>query len=583
MGSAPPAKAAEAAPPSSSAGKDATILPNTSSEKRKRTLDAAGAGDDAATATTAATPKKPRLTKEEREAREKAKDNEKKKREDEKRKKEEEKKKREEAREEEKRKKEEEKRKKEEEKKKKEEEKRKKEEAREEERRRKEEERQKKERSQLRLNSFFVKPGMPKRVVGSSTVQKPVSIKATEGAGEEGAVEKATTKKKELSDYEKTFPPFFVKPNMVVAAPPFQRAPEEKRKAVEKIDELLRTQVWTTEVPPVKPVSKEEMVQLLRLPPTFQRRRSRSREYSTKDIIARINAPDDPGLPPIGPAARNSAKLALTPEYYLKLLNTLPHKSLKFCEDVRPPYSGTYTRKPLRRGLRRGARPFERSLPGVDYEYDSEAEWVAEEEGEELLSDEEEDDVSTAGSDDLEGFLDDEDEVLVKRGTLGALVAINSGLCWEDEKGRNPRRDLEEMRLEVLHDAVKGPIDPFSTAYWHPPAPQKTSMPPPPRQPLSIASHNNSSPSSTPSATASALASTSLAAAASAGKKLVPPEEMENFRAAIDGSDMTKAGLIEVLKKAFPRITKEAIKNTLDLVAERVGDRLDDKRWVLRK
>lgn len=102
----------------------------------------------------------------------------------------------------------------------------------------------------------------------------------------------------------------------------------------------------------------------------------------------------------------------------------------------------------------------------------------------------------------------------------------------------------------------------------------------PPRQPLASSNQNLAIPAT--SATTAPTAASTIAAASSAGRKIVPPEEMENFRRAIDGSDMTKAGLIEVLKKAFPKITKDAIKNTLDLVAERVGDKKDDKRWVLK-
>jgi chromatin assembly factor 1 subunit A len=64
-------------------------------------------------------------------------------------------------------------------------------------------------------------------------------------------------------------------------------------------------------------------------------------------------------------------------------------------------------------------------------------------------------------------------------------------------------------------------------------------------------------------------------------KSTVPAEQLEDFKRAIEGSDMTKTGLIEVLKKQFPKIPKEAIKNTVGLVAERVGDKQDDKRWVL--
>ena len=57
---------------------------------------------------------------------------------------------------------------------------------------------------------------------------------------------------------------------------------------------------------------------------------------------------------------------------------------------------------------------------------------------------------------------------------------------------------------------------------------------------------------------------------------------MAEFKAAIQGSDLTKAGLIEILKKQFPKTSKDAIKDTLGLVAERVGGKEVDKRWVVR-
>lgn len=62
---------------------------------------------------------------------------------------------------------------------------------------------------------------------------------------------------------------------------------------------------------------------------------------------------------------------------------------------------------------------------------------------------------------------------------------------------------------------------------------------------------------------------------------LVPAEDLDAFKRAVEGSDMTKAGLVEVLKKQFPKIGKESIKQTLGKVAARVGDREKDKRWVL--
>lgn len=56
---------------------------------------------------------------------------------------------------------------------------------------------------------------------------------------------------------------------------------------------------------------------------------------------------------------------------------------------------------------------------------------------------------------------------------------------------------------------------------------------------------------------------------------------MENFKREIQGSDLSKLGLIEVLKKKFPKQTGAAIKGTLEMVARRVGSKEVDKRWVL--
>lgn len=121
-------------------------------------------------------------------------------------------------------------------------------------------------------------------------------------------------------------------------------------------------------------------------------------------------------------------------------------------------------------------------------------------------------------------------------------------------------------------DGVRAPIDPFSTKYWEPLAPPRprtlmTAMEPPARRPLSLVR---------PAAAGSA------AAAAVAAAKLVPDDLLGEFRSAIEGSDMTKAGLIEALKKRFPKVGKDSIRHTLDLVAERVGDKRDNKRWVLK-
>jgi len=64
-------------------------------------------------------------------------------------------------------------------------------------------------------------------------------------------------------------------------------------------------------------------------------------------------------------------------------------------------------------------------------------------------------------------------------------------------------------------------------------------------------------------------------------KKLLPDEDMESFRNEVRGSDLSKVGLIEVLKKKFPGRTGAQVKATVEQYAKRVGAKEVEKRWVL--
>jgi chromatin assembly factor 1 subunit A len=309
------------------------------------------------------------------------------------------------------------------------------------------------------LNNFFTKPaGSPSKPKSS----QDVAVKA-EGPASVAAASTSSTKvespevEKPVSDYEKTFHPFFVKSGVTVAPTHrFQKDEDYKEMTTRSLDKALslpkepnkEDAMEVNEEPaPLRTICREEFLQLLDIPPHKATKRGKLLEYGTKDILARINAPDDPSLPPLEPSKGSKPRDAT---YYVRLLNRLPHKLLKFAEDVRPPYVGTYTRKPIDAGLSRGRNPFKRALPRVNYDYDSEAEWVADEEGEELLSGDEDEEDDDTVSEDMEGFLDDENDAGVRRGGIGALVAMSSGLCWEDENGKSQRADFEGMRMEVL-------------------------------------------------------------------------------------------------------------------------------------
>ncbi|PLB42378.1 putative chromatin assembly factor 1 subunit A [Aspergillus candidus] len=495
---------------------------------------------------------------------------EKAKKEEERKAKEEEKKKRDAEREEERKKKDERRRVKEEEKvareeekrKKeaaKEEEKRKKEAAKEEEKRKKEEEKLKKERAQPKLNAFFAKP-KPVSQPGPSTASHSPS-KATRDAppADAGAESRPT-----LSDYQRLFPDFFLQSHTTVApVNRFERDTQALQHMRDKVDAQMKAAANPAPRARFRP---SELFQMI----PYQRRRGRI-PASVKEILLQMqNLGDQPETSEAVQRPRN-------------LLKQVRMKSLKFGEDVRPPYQGTYTRRmPVAEAHRLMRNPFHRGLPETNYDYESEAEWEEPEEGEELDSEEEED-VSEDGEDDLDGFLDDEGDDQQAPGPgkrrliVGDLEPACSGLQWQSDHpgGTSVDPELQRYRIETISDAVTFPIDPFSTAYWTPaPAPVGAGPAGPGRSSL------HAFLGGAPSAGTAGSAGGAEGAGPGRTKRAFPADQLEEFKRAVDGSDLSKLGLIEILKKRFPKVSKEVLKETLNSVATRVGQKEVDKKWV---
>ena len=94
-------------------------------------------------------------------------------------------------------------------------------------------------------------------------------------------------------------------------------------------------------------------------------------------------------------------------------------------------------------------------------------------------------------------------------------------------------------------DTVQFPIDPFSTAYWPKPKAVEQAAPKgPARSTLHAYSTNTSGHTQAP------LGPPSRPVAAVKGRPF-PPEHLAEFRETVEGCDLSKAGLIEVLKKRY--------------------------------
>ncbi|OAL46863.1 hypothetical protein IQ07DRAFT_623772 [Pyrenochaeta sp. DS3sAY3a] len=461
----------------------------------------------------------------------------------------------------------------------------------EEEQQQKEEEKAKRERAQMRLNAFFVKPKATDAKVAQAAVESTqssaapsISLFQDASRGNTNATsspQKAIVKNAR-SDYERFFLPFNLAPHTILASrQPLMEDPAKLEAAQKRLEDLI-----------AQGLTGQETVTLDTLLSRFPNRGPRGYESaSIAEVIRTLHGSSDRPI---------DLTNEQTPRKPNELLNDISMKYIHFDKDVRPAYYGTYTKPYTPTEAAKFARnPISRIRRDTDYDYDSEAEWDEPEEGEDIGSEGEEDLDEDAG-DDMEEFLDDEEDPQVKRHVIsGDLVPINTGLCWEDENRVSKLNDgsgaictdFKDFRMGFLFETHVGPIDPFSTTYWAPETIIHTTLSStvgrdathgsnatmnPPRAPLQLRTGNGLLN------TISLQNSTSGSASKPAkAKRLIPNDQLPAFKAEIEGQDLTKLGMVEALKKAFPKLPKDAITNTLSLVAARVGPTEKEKRWVL--
>jgi chromatin assembly factor 1 subunit A len=439
----------------------------------------------------------------------------------------------------------------------------------------------------MKLNAFFMKPkgtGVSPGMVSVESSQKPTTSSVSLLPESSGAVTDSAPSspqknlvKNAQSDYDQYFLPFNL-PAHTILAPKnaFMENFDKLQAARTRLDKLIAQEDVNME-----PLSARTLKSSL---PSLGRRGIKT--SSVANIIECVNNSSDTPIDLTDDAAAKP----------IDMLKQIPMKYIHFGEDVRPPYYGTYTRSYTDMEAARLARkPISRLRPDTNYDYDSEAEWEEPEEGEDLDS-EGDDDLEDEAEDDMEGFLDDEEDPQVKRRLIsGDLQPVSTGLCWQDTHGVSKLNDgsgaictdFRDFSMGFLLPSQPHTIDPFSTSYWMPesslvvPAPSANKDAAgtmhPPRAPLAQRTMNGLlNTLNTPQQT-----TTAGAAKPTKAKRMIPPEQLPAFKAEIDGKDLTKIGMIEALKKVFPKLPKDAITNTLSVVAARVGPTEKEKRWVL--
>ena len=247
--------------------------------------------------------------------------------------------------------------------------------------------------------------------------------------------------KRQLPEYERSFLPFWVQPHTTIA--PYNRfmRDEEGLKYVKsKIDECIH---------PASEALREDEISnphSLLHKPSHQRKGYRTKCHIVKEVIARINSNAQHPIDLTDSKANNASDM----------LKSISIKYLRFAEDVRPPYIGTYTKCPSKHICRKLCKnPFTRDLPQTNYDYDSEAEWEEPGEGEDLDSEGEEEINEEEEDDDMEGFLDDEeggDGIRIvtqkRRPIMGDLTPSCTGICWQDDYKNSI--GLQGYKVEVI-------------------------------------------------------------------------------------------------------------------------------------
>ncbi|KAL7790896.1 chromatin assembly factor 1 subunit A domain-containing protein [Trichoderma ceciliae] len=421
------------------------------------------------------------------------------------------------------------------------------------------EEKDRKARSQKTLGSFFKIPSTPKKTDGEDVAKENSPAKVNTSVARE---------KQTASEYSKIFKPFFVKENILLA-PSVAQMDETTRESKSKaLDAYIASQQDDGAPPTFDPVD------LFSFP-------------SLPAPRGRLHQPVRHIMETAYKAAQNSEKTgsADASRIFTEVrtgLRKIPMRVIAFSQDVRPPYYGTVTFKSFALGKgnmhKLARRSMGRRLP-LDYDYDSEAEWQDEEEGEDLDLEDEEEELDD--EDDMDGFLDDSEDVgLSRRVFADALKPEITGPCFENQTRKGPILTLNGNKMEFIHEGLDQlwDIDPFSAKYWEP-EPSKVVKG---KTPKAIKSEIDAKPT-LPAPTSAFAALGSTGGSNSAPGKLVKPELMNDVKQAIlDNKALSKVGIVDFIFHQFKdSASRTEVKNTIEHVAEKKGPGRA-KEWELK-
>lgn len=336
----------------------------------------------------------------------------------------------------------------------------------------------------------------------------------------------SSSETEETSDYKKYFLPFYVKSDVIMATN-WKIDPKSLEKRESKIDDLLKSSFENTSI---------EWLNSKRLHHGYDV------SFTAVEVL------------------QNMTSKTKSDEELHQLLSKVPQKFIKFYENVRPPYVGTYSKKLT---LPRG-NPFSTEGTGFNYEYDSDLDWVNDEDeeggGVDDLENEEDEDEEDQEEDEvdneMEGFVDKDDNensLDTKRkkfiGPLIPTIKLRSALETLDPESQNY---FHLVSVECLYPDLKFPVDPLK-------APPKRS-----NEEHDISEPN--SKNSTPTKKAKTL--------------ITESKDLLKLLEQVHDSTFSLGTITEILQKHLPQYKKDTIKNTVKEYAAKSTK--GQRKWQLK-
>lgn len=266
-----------------------------------------------------------------------------------------------------------------------------------------------------------------------------------------------------------------------------------------------------------------------------------------------------------------------------KLFKDIPLRYLRFYENRKPPYFGTFTKEKPNEIL---THPFTK-IDAVDYEGDSDYSEVEDEEGEDVdMEDDDEDEEDDEDEDDIDAFVETDDNGDTKRSIMGPLVP----LCRDIHQ--IPEDDeftiyFQSLRWKTSREGLKFPLDPLGD-YWDSGIKKEDTF----ADANANTNANNTSieTTSNPAAiSAGATNTTELQATSPAApmvvrkKMLTDPVALEALKMFVQSHyDLSLATLAELAAKSEPSLQKVSRKMVKDAIKEIAKWDKKSSKWVVQ-